>query len=164
MLECLKEKGKIVTVYGGCTEGFDIDDSVLMDFIEYIAEYSEIFEMDDWVEALYQILCWQFQSMHEGVITYYENFYGESDYPVLVKTAKFLKENGYLDIYEPYYRGICEQYGYPESMQIITEEIDIDMWINWHEKEVWDFCVDILEKHKEEWFRKIQNKYKTDEK
>ena len=40
----------------------------------------------------------------------------------------------------------CEQYQYPE------DKIDLlpDDWIETHEQVIWDFYVDILEKHKED--------------
>ena len=40
----------------------------------------------------------------------------------------------------------CEQYQYPE------DKIDLlpDVWIDAHEQVIWDFYVDILEKHKED--------------
>ena len=32
---------------------------------------------------------------------------------------------------------------------------ELDIWINWHTKEVWDFSVDILLKHRDEWRWKV---------
>ena len=74
--------------------------------------------------------------MHEGVETYYENFYGTSPYSEIVRTARYLQQNGYPGIYEQFHRGIaeCEQYEYPAEMKAITKEIDER--INWHTGEV----------------------------
>lgn len=163
MVERLQEKGKIANAFGSCETNFnnrsgnlvvdydDPDGTVLTDFMEYIYTYYSEAKMVDWMETFYQILSWQFQSMHEGVVTYYENFYGYSEYSVIVRTAEFLQENGYQEIYEQYHRGVveCDQYEYPTEMKSVVEEMDL--WINEHTKEVWDFCVDILAKHKEDW-------------
>lgn len=69
MVERLLAKGAIVSTYG-CEGDFDDwDGDVLSDFMEYIYTYYSETQMDDWLEAFYQVLCWQFQSMHEGVFT-----------------------------------------------------------------------------------------------
>ena len=152
MVERLQAKGRIANTYGGCEDDWmDPDGDVLSEFMEYIFTYYADTKMDDWLEAFSQILGWQYQSMHEGVETYYENFYGVSSYPEIVRTAEYLQQNGYLDIYEQFHRGIaeCEQYEYPEEMKAVAKEIDV--WIDHHTKEVWDFCVDVLAKHKKEW-------------
>ena len=88
---------------------------------------------------------------HYTILLNYENFYNTSAYPEIERTAEYLQQNGYLEIYEQFHRGIvkCEQYEYPEEMKEVAREIDV--WINWHTKEVWDFCVDVLTKHKEDW-------------
>lgn len=152
MVGRLKENGNIVNTYGGCEGDLDNPDGdVLSEFMEYIFTYHSPSDRPGWMTAFYQILCWQFQSCHEGVATYYENFYGESEYSAIVKTADYLQKNGYLEIYEQYSRGIveCKGYEYPKEMEEVAAKIDT--WINWHTKEVWEFCVDILEKHKDEW-------------
>ena len=150
-IDRLKEKEVIVNTYGGCEGDFDNPDGdVLNEFMEHMKSYY-LNERTDWMEAFYQILCWQFQSCHEGVKTYYENFYGCSEYLDMVETADYLQQNGYTEIYEQYKRGIveCERYEYPCEMLEVAKEID--KWINWHTKEVWDFCVDVLTKHRKEW-------------
>lgn len=156
MVERLLAKGAIVSTYG-CEGDFDDwDGDVLSDFMEYIYTYYSETQMDDWLEAFYQVLCWQFQSMHEGVYTYYENFYGTSSYPEIVRSAGYLQQKAYFEIYEQFHRGIaeCEQYEYPDEMMDVAKEID--EWINRHTKEVWDFCVDVLMKHKQEWLEKVE--------
>ena len=154
-IERLKAQGKIVNTYGGVEGEFDHPDGeVLTDFMEYIYEYWQDEERPVWMVAFLQVLCWQFQSCHEGVYTYYENFYGMSEYALIVRTAEFLQQNGYLELYKWYQHGMteCEQYNYPADMQANAAEVD--KWINWHTEEVWDFCVDLLAKHKEEWIRR----------
>ncbi len=152
MLERLHAKGWVANAWGGCEDDFsDPDGSVLSDFMEYVSVYYKHLDVTDWMESFYQVLCWQYQSMHEGVTTYYENFYGGSEYPLIVQTAAFLQRNGYMDIYKQYNKGIvfCKEYEHPQNEKVNANELDT--WINWHTKEVWDFCVDILLKHRDEW-------------
>ena len=89
-----------------------------------------------------------FRPCTRGAETYYSNEYGDSDYVTITRVAAFLRENGYDEIAEPYGLAAadCEQYQYPE------DKIDLlpDDWIETHEQVVWDFYVDILEKHKED--------------
>ena len=154
MLERLNAKGRVANVWGGCEDDFtDPDGSVLIDFLEYVCEHYEHLDVTDWMEAFYQVLSWQYQSMHEGVTTYYENFYGGSEYPIIIQTAAFLQQNGYMSVYEQYNNGIVfcdEEYEHAPKEKIDAAK-ELDTWINWHTKEVWDFCVDILLKHRNEW-------------
>ena len=98
--------------------------------------------------AFMQVFSWQYQTMHEGAETYYSNEYGDSDYVTITRVTVFLRENGYDEIAEPYGLAAadCEQYQYPE------DKIDLlpDDWLETHEQVIWDFYVDILEKHKED--------------
>lgn len=43
----------------------------------------------------------------------------------------------------------CEEYEHFKKEKVNANKIDT--WINWHTKEVWDFSVDILLKHRDEW-------------
>lgn len=151
-LERLWMEGKIVSTYGGCEDDFtNPDGDVLAEFMEHIYTYYTDVEMEDWMEALIQVLCWQYQSMHEGVRTYYENFYDTSTYPEILRTAEYLKKNGYSEIYDSFSKAIveCRQYEYPEDMLDAAKETD--KWINSHTKEVWDFCTKILKENKDRW-------------
>ncbi|MBR6770928.1 MAG: hypothetical protein IKM28_06775 [Lachnospiraceae bacterium] len=151
----LKSQNIMVTTYG-CDDNRDTPDAdILCDFMEYIY-HNHPSERPDWMEAFYQILCWQFQSFHEGVATYYENFYGLSDDLLLTKTVRFLWENGYREIAEKYQQGrdayICCPY--PDGKREDGKKADIreiDTWINWHTEVVWKFCLDVLEQNKAEW-------------
>lgn len=106
-----------------------------------------------WVEAYLQVYSWQFQSFHEGIITYYENFYGNSDYQTIISTAKYLQSYGYLELAEQYLSGaidcnICEDSEYLEEK--LDTIVKVDKWINENTKTVFQFYVDILMKHKKE--------------
>lgn len=73
---------------------------------------------------------------------------GDSGYVTITRVTAFLRENGYDEIADSYGLAAadCEQYQYPE------DKIDLlpDDWIGTHEQVIWDFYVDILEKHKED--------------
>lgn len=142
----IQDRGEIGNAYGGCgtvEEDFD----VLVDFFDYIMEKYED-SMPPWAEAFIQIFSWQFQTIHEGGETYYENFYGDSDYKTIIKVADYLRENGYNEILKPYAAAAvdCERYKYPKDKAYLLP----DDWIDNNEETVWNFYVDILKKHKEE--------------
>jgi len=62
MLERLNSKGCVVNAWGGCEDDFsDPDGSVLSDFMEFVGGYYEYLDVTDWMEAFYQVLCWQYQ-------------------------------------------------------------------------------------------------------
>ena len=104
--------------------------------------------MPPWAEAFIQIFSWQFQTIHECAETYYENFYGDSDYETIVRVADYLRKNGYHEIEPPYISAAvdCERYQYPKDKAHLLP----DDWIDNNDETVWNFYVDILEKHKEE--------------
>ena len=93
----LKAKGAVPDTYGGTGDPDDPDGAVLTEFIEYINVWHAQ-NRPDWLEALYQVLAWQFETFHEGADGYYENFYGDSPREVQVKTADFMEKNGYLEL------------------------------------------------------------------
>lgn len=147
----LKATGKTVNTYSGCEEDWEeADGDVLSDFMEYIYVHHPQ-DRPDWLEAFYQVFSWQFTSFHEGVTVYYENFYGESDLETVLQVSQFLQKNGYAGIANSYQKGIalCSQANqYIDQTSLIKE---IDNWLCEHTKDVWDFCVDILEKNEARW-------------
>ena len=145
-LKRIQDRGEIGNAYSGCgTVESDMD--VLGDFFDYIIEKYEDF-MPPWAEAFIQIFSWQFQTIHECAETYYENFYGDSDYETIVRVADYLRKNGYHEIEQPYISATvdCERYQYPKDKAHLLP----DDWIDNNDETVWNFYVDILEKHKEE--------------
>lgn len=145
-LKRIQDRGEIGNAYSGCgTVESDMD--VLGDFFDYIIEKYEDF-MPPWAEAFIQIFSWQFQTIHECAETYYENFYGDSDYETIVRVADYLRKNGYHEIEQPYISAAvdCERYQYPKDKAHLLP----DDWIDNNDETVWNFYVDILEKHKEE--------------
>lgn len=146
-LQRLKDNGKIADAYSG-TGDFSADGQVLMDFCEFFNERRETLPL--WAEAFMQVHGWQFEAFHEGPITYYENFYGESDYPTIMKTAKFLKDNGYTEIAQVYVSAAvdCQRYEYPqESLHLLDQ---VEKWLDDNTGAVFHFYTDILERHRAE--------------
>lgn len=145
-LRRIQDRGEIGTAYTGCgTVVSDLD--VLDGFYEYILDKYED-SMPDWAETFMQIYSWQFQSMHEMSQVYYENFYGDSEYPVIIRVADFLRKNGYHEIAEPYAAAAvdCERCQYPADKAYLLP----DDWIDNNGETIWNFYVDILEKHRGE--------------
>ena len=146
-LKQIQDRGEIGNAYNGCGSLASEFNGTLDCFYEYILEkYEE--PMPLWAEAFVQIYSWQFQTMHECAEAYYENFYGGSAYPVIIRVADYLRENGYLEIAEPYAAAAvdCERCHYPvEKAHLLP-----DQWISGNEEAVWNFYVDVLEKHRDE--------------
>lgn len=142
----IQARGEIGNAYGGCgTVEEDVD--VLADFFDYIIEKYENF-LPPWAEAFTQIFSWQFQTLHECAKAYYENFYGDSGYETILRVVDYLQKNGYDELVKPYASAAvdCKRYEYPSD----REHLLPDDWIYNNEKTVWNFYVDILEKHSEE--------------
>lgn len=150
-LERLKKDGEIVNAYGGAEKDIDHPDgTTLEDFMNYICEnYPN--ERPMWMEAFFQVFNWQYSADYEGVFTYYDNSYGDSDHQTILKVAEYLKENGYTVIAEQYTLGI----DVPRRKEIPFKKNEIDLqiehWVNWNTEPVWEFYLDILEKHKNDW-------------
>ena len=145
-LRRIQARDEIGNAYGGCGT-VEEESNVLVDFFEWIMEKSKD-SMPFWAEAFIQIFGWQFQTFHEGAESYYSNFYGNSEYAAIIRTADYLNENGYDEIWKPYISAAvdCERYKYPKEKTHLLP----DDWMNENEKTVWNFYVNILEKHADE--------------
>lgn len=146
-LKQLQERGEIGNAYSGCGSIMSELNDILDCFYEYILEkYGDAMPL--WAETFVQIYSWQFQTLHECASAYYENFYGCSDYQTIIKVADYLRKNGYHEIAEPYVSADvdCERYQYP------TDKVHLlpDDWIDNNDEAIWNFYVDLLERHKEE--------------
>lgn len=142
-LEELKKSNVIVNVYG-C---FDADVEVLGDFMEFFYVYFKE-NIPDWINAYMQLHSWQFQRYHEGVNTYYENLYENTDYESILKAAEYLSKTGHKELAErlkaPAYEGAesdskpcpIENYG---KLLIETEK-----WIDDNEECIFDCYLELL--------------------
>lgn len=151
-LQELDEEGN---VYGG-SASIDADWYVLDDFLELLT--SLYMDESDWVNAYYQIYMWEFQAFYEGLDGYYGNFYKNTGYEEIQRTAKYLSDNGYDAI------ALCYNSTIFDSKELIDEEkwppdwppeihgkIRLaTKWIEEHQIEIRDFFFDILFKHQEE--------------
>lgn len=145
-LRRLQDRGETGNAYGGCgTVESEFD--VLDDFYECILKKYEDF-MPPWAEAFTQVYSWQFQTIHEGAKTYYENFYGGSDYETILRVSDYLRKNEYNELAKLYASAAidCKGDKYPEDKAYLLPDIRSDNYI----ETVWNFYVDILEKHKKE--------------
>ena len=104
-LERLIAAGEVASAYGGAQNIDDPDGDVLSEFIEFIDEFYPDNRVD-WLEAFYQVFAWQFQSCHEGVCTYYSNFYDLSEEQTVKKTSDFLKGIKHTDLSRTYSMGL----------------------------------------------------------
>lgn len=142
-LEGLKESGEIVNVYGG----FEADAEVLGDFAEFFYVYYKE-RMPDWVNAYMQLHAWQFQRYHEGVDTYYENLYENTDYGSILRAAEYWAVTGHKELAEklkaPAYEG-AEEDSYPcpikDHGKLIAET---EEWIDDNEECIFDCYLEIL--------------------
>lgn len=84
------------------------------------------------------------KGMMEGVILEF------SEPRIIAEVAEYLKNNGYEVIAQKYIFGITD---YDQSLPYKKSEIQIQLeeWIDWNTELVWEFYVNILEKHKNEW-------------
>ena len=134
----LRERGAVANTYSGTGELDDSDGDALSELIEYIyVRHAQ--NRPDWLEALYQILVWQFDTFHEGADVYYENFHGSSPRELQVKTADFLEKHGYQEIAAQYRQG----------MDSTTQ--GIYKWMDEHPEAVWQFRLEMLEAHRADW-------------
>ena len=104
-LERLIAAGEVASAYGGAQNIDDPDGDVLSEFVEFIDEFYPDNRVD-WLEAFYQVFAWQFQSCHEGVCTYYSNFYDLSEDQTVKKTSDFLKGTKHTDLSRTYSMGL----------------------------------------------------------
>lgn len=138
----LKESGKILDVW---SDGMNTEhEGILGDVMEFLYE---IENKSQWAELYVQIFSWEYSSMHEGVITYYSNFYEVSPYERILSTAKSLKDLGYNEIYYTYIKGIYDyshlkQSEYPKEW--IDKNKEIDEWINSNIEKIFKCMLDLL--------------------
>lgn len=146
-LEGVLSRGEYGNAYYMETSDSAVDD-VLMDFDEYVMSAYES-GMPPWAEAFTQVFDWQFATFHEGPATYYENFYGQNPPDAITRTARFLEENGYEDIYDIFTLPLdSDDEGMRDNAKDRLRRI-FD-WMQENERPVWDFYVAILEGHKAE--------------
>lgn len=134
-LEKLKEANIIANVYGG----FDEDVEVLTDFLEFLCKYFKE-KMPNWVNAYIQLYSWEFQRYHEGLDTYYENLYGNTDSKSIQKAVEYLQHEGYKEIAVQLIAGLSDN-------KLIA---NVEKWIDENQECIYDCYIDLLINHKNE--------------
>ena len=146
-LEKLEQSDIVGTAYGcGIWDVIetDADWEYITMFFEFITDYYD--ELPDWANTFFQIYCWQFQNFHEGLDTYYEDFYGGTDYESIMRAREFLTKEGYDLLASCYNHVLFEEDVY--SLEQIAESFqNTAKWIGEHDKVVQDFYIDVLKKH-----------------
>ncbi len=145
-LDYLEQSGIVGNAYGG-TPSIETDAvwEIVDMFYEFIAEEYE--ELPDWANAFVQIYSWQFQNFHEGLTTYYENFYEYTDYDSIMSTREFLTKEGYEKLAQCYNYVLFEEDTY--SLDEIRESFQKTCkWIGDNEQIIQDFYIDVLKKHR----------------
>ncbi|MDE7424205.1 MAG: hypothetical protein K2N51_11055 [Lachnospiraceae bacterium] len=137
----LPKKIEGVTAYGcGCSQEGEIAAvavDVLMDFYDWIAENYEDNNTPDWAEAYIQLYSWQFQCFHEGIFTYYENFYEHTGKENTLKAVAYLQEIGFQELADVMKKGLTD-----DSLEGITE------WIDSHDELIYTAYLKIIEQSK----------------
>ena len=125
-LRKLPEKTDQITAYG-C--GPDIDDrDVLMSFVDAILEEEFLQNLeDDIVNAYYQLYSIDFQKYHEGIATFYENFYETNEKENVLRACEWLKQNGFFELSNVLKSG----YESDEKMKFASD------WIDEHTEEIY---------------------------
>ena len=103
------------------------DDNVLGNFEDaiYGDEYLKSLQ-DDIVNAYHQLYSIDFQTYHEGIYTFYENFYEDNAKEDVLRACSWLKQNGHeqmAEIIEAGYKGKEEQKTAADWMNDHMEEI-----------------------------------------
>ncbi len=103
------------------------DITVLGDFANAICgdEYLKSLQ-DDIVNVYYQLYAIDFQRIHEGIFTFYDNFYEDTPKENVLRACNWLKQNGHEEMakmIEAGYKGKEEQKATNDWMNDHTEEI-----------------------------------------
>jgi hypothetical protein len=148
-IQKLKKSGVILNVWG---DGFDTPEheGILGDIIEFLLE-TKANSIE--AETFIQIYSWEYESIHEGITTYYSNFYENSPYKKILETADILKQWGHNELCEIYLKG-AEDYKsglldkeYPPEWLVVHKEID--QWIQDNLEIIFHCMIDILDRMKE---------------
>jgi len=151
-LKNVKNSGVILNAYGNLEAE---DEYILSDIYEFFVEHFEDTDIE-WIKAYIQIFSWQFQSFHEGIITYYTNLYEYTDYETIMKTSSYLKNHGFYEILDIYSLPAHDYSIYERESEIPESWVDeikqVDKWIDSHEEIVFNCLCDLCIMNKEEIF------------
>lgn len=128
---------------------------VLLEFYSLFMEdlYPVQSESPEWVFMFGQLYNWQFMSFHEGVYTFYTNFYESDVENGIQRMSDCLYRYGYQEISKWYDYGIFDYSLYPDldyPAEYCNRMAEIDTWIGEHTSAVWQVYLELLLEHKEE--------------
>ena len=128
---------------------------VLLEFYSLFMEdlYPVQSESPEWVFMFGQLYNWQFMSFHEGVGTFYTNFYGSDVENGIQRMSDCLYRHGYQEISKWYDYGMFDYSLYPDldyPVEYCNRMAEIDTWIGEHTSAVWQVYLELLLEHKEE--------------
>jgi hypothetical protein len=140
-LEKLPKRTSRITAYGS---DVDIDGEVLMDFYELFCENCKDCKSDikDYENAFIQLYSWQFQCFHEGITTYYENFYGGNEKEAIASAVNLLEREGYKELAKQLNSGLDNS----EDENVFE---NIEKWIEDNNEVIYAAYIGLLLKNKE---------------
>lgn len=145
-LERMAEDGEEADAWGG---------ELLFDF--YLLFVNELYSVQDeepeWVFMYEQLYHWQFESIHEGISTFYTNFYDSDADNGIQRMSDCLYRHGYMEIARWYDYGVFDYSLYPDfdyPAEYGMRMAEIDEWIGKNTETIWQVYMELLQGHKEE--------------
>lgn len=145
-LEPMADAGIVENAWGGelLSEFDDLLQCVL---------YPEQKDEPEWVFMFIQLYCWQFASYHEGIHTYYSNFYELDTDNSIQRLSDCLYQYGFMEVAKWYDYGIFNYHLYPDFDYPVENGMrmgELDNWIQDNPEVIWQVYLKLLKDHKEE--------------
>lgn len=111
-LRKMPEKSNKITAYGAGPDPYDFEEEavdVLGEFADVIFE-EEVFRdlHQEVVNAYYQLYSIDFMRCHEGISTFYENFYKNNEKEDVLRACKFFRDNNHEQLADIIEMGYCD--------------------------------------------------------
>lgn len=152
-LQWLLDEGEFGDPWGGnpTDDAGKVSEDVLGDFFLFLIElYTE--NVPELIFMFLQVYNWHYQSIHEGPMSYYENFYHVDQEDGIQRLSEGLHRHGYHELAMWYDYGIIDYKLYPDghfpSEQYVRAK-EIREWIDENPEAIWEVYVDLLLKNKE---------------
>lgn len=145
-LEPMANAGRVEDAWGG----------------ELLSEFDDLLQCElypdekdepEWVFMFIQLYFWQFASYHEGVHTYYSNFYQVDTENSIQRLSDCLYQYGFMEVAKWYDYGILNYHLYPEFDYPAENGLrmgETDEWIQDNPEVIWQVYLKLLQQHKEE--------------
>lgn len=145
-LEPMAHAGRVEDAWGG----------------ELLSEFDDLLQCElypdekdepEWVFMFIQLYFWQFASYHEGVHTYYSNFYQVDTENSIQRLSDCLYQYGFMEVAKWYDYGILNYHLYPEFDYPAENGLrmgETDEWIQDNPEVIWQVYLKLLQQHKEE--------------